>query len=93
MRISGRIDVRFEFSDGRHFIDVGMVEKYHIHSLELTLLDSFCCWMIFKDEHGATKMVVFPEDKWGDEWYESLKKKPKILLRGGRGYFKSKEKK
>jgi len=92
MRISGRIDLRLEFSDGKHFIDVGMVKNYHIHSLELTLLDSFCCWMIFKDEHGATKIVIFPDDKWRSEWYESFKEKPIILLAGGRGYFKSKEK-
>ncbi len=93
MRIKGAIDLRLEFSDGNHFIDVGMVKEYHIHSLELTLLDSFCCWMIFRDEHRATKIVIFPDVKWRDEWYESFKKKPEILLKGGWGYFKSKEEK
>lgn len=92
MRISGKIDVRFEFSDGNHFIDVGMVEDYHIHSLELTLLDSFCSWMIFQGKHGAIKIVIFPDHKWRDEWYKSLTSHPKILLEGGRGYFKSKKK-
>lgn len=92
MRISGAIDLRLEFSDGSHFIDVGMVEGYHIHSLELTFLNSFCSWMIFKDKYGAIKIVIFPNDEWREEWYESLKKKPKILLKGGRGYIESKKK-
>lgn len=91
MRISGEIDIRFEFSDGNHFIDVGMVGGYHIHSLELTFLDSFCSWVMFKDKHGATKMAIFPTDEWREEWLKSLKEKPKILRKGGRGYYKSKE--
>ena len=94
MRISGDIDLRLLFSDGNHFIDIGMVKEYHVHSLELTLWDSFCSWMIFKDKYGAIKIVIFPDDEWKDEWFKSLKKKPKVLLEGGRGYLKSaKEKK
>ena len=92
MIIKGAIDIRIEFSDGSHFIDVGMVENYHIHSLELTFLDSFCSWLIFRDTHGAVKMVIFPTDKWRKEWYKSLTFQPKILLKGGRGYLKSKQK-
>lgn len=82
MKISGAIDLRLEFSDGHHFIDVGMVDGYKIHSLELKLVDSFCSWLIYKDENGYFKIVVFPKKEWRDEWYESLKIKPKILLEG-----------
>jgi len=92
MIIKGAIDIRLEFSDGKHFIDVGMVEGYHIHSLELTFLDSFCSWMIYKDKYSAIKIVIFPDDKWREEWYNSLTFQPKILLKGGRGYLKSKQK-
>ncbi len=82
MIISGAIDLRLEFSDGHHFIDVGMVDNYKIHSLELRLLDTFCSWLIYKDENNYLKIAVFPTKEWREEWYESLKVKPKILLKG-----------
>lgn len=82
MNISGEIDLRLEFSDGSHFIDVGMVNNYKLHSFELTLIDSFCSWLIYKNEHGYIKIAVFPTKEWRDEWWEALKIKPKILLEG-----------
>ena len=92
MRILGHIDFRIEFSDGNHFIDVGMVRGSYNHSIELTLIDSFCYWAIYKDEHGHKKMVIFPNEEWFKDWLRPLKKKPKFLLKGGRGFLPSDKK-
>jgi len=81
MRIKGNLDLRIEFSDGNHFIDVGEVKNYSAHSALLTLIDMFCSWVIFKDENDYTKIAIFPADEWREEWLKSLESLPYILLK------------
>jgi len=85
MNISTIDNIRIE-SAGGQFLDISNLNSPY--GLEIQLYSFDCFWALIEYIDGCGqkdyKIILWPDKLWFEEWFESLKIKPKIILSKGK---------